>query len=160
MKYFLIHSLPLFNLPFIGACYVTHATRALQSHDLSGEEWNLGHIILFRPHEDMESFPGWGISSMSGPPPRQHYHERRIHTIHTPIHSKKKRWIWKDSYGGQMIFGDLEGIKFPDICLKDEEKPRKNITQENCANRGSNRVRCVTGSHATACFTAVDHYLC
>ena len=37
-----------------------------------------------------------------------------------------------------MIFGDLGGLKFPDICLTDEEKPRKNLTQETCPNRGSN----------------------
>ena len=30
-----------------------------------------------------------------------------------------------DDYDGQMIFGDLEGLKLPDICLKGEEKPQK-----------------------------------
>ena len=30
-------SLSKFNLPLIGTLYVTHAARALQSHDLSGE---------------------------------------------------------------------------------------------------------------------------
>ena len=28
-------------------------------------------------------------------------------------------------YDGQMIFGDLGGLKLPDICLTGEEKPRK-----------------------------------
>ena len=37
-----------------------------------------------------------------------------------------------------MISGDLVGIKFPDICLTGEEKPRKNLTQETCPDRGSN----------------------
>ena len=36
---------------------------------------------------------------------------------------------------GQMIIGDL---KLPDICLTGEEKPRKNLTQETCPDRGSN----------------------
>ena len=36
---------------------------------------------------------------------------------------------------GQMIFG---GLKLPDICLKGEEKPRENLNQETCPNRGSN----------------------
>ena len=31
-----------------------------------------------------------------------------------------------DENDGQMIFGDL---KLPDICLTDEEKPQKNLTQ-------------------------------
>ena len=30
-----------------------------------------------------------------------------------------------DVNDGQMIFWDLEGLKFPDICLTGEEKPRK-----------------------------------
>ena len=37
-----------------------------------------------------------------------------------------------------MIVGDLGGLKFPDICLTGEEKPRKNLTQETCPDRGSN----------------------
>ena len=37
-----------------------------------------------------------------------------------------------------MIVGDIGGLKFPDICLTGEEKPRKNLTQETCPDRGSN----------------------
>ena len=36
------------------------------------------------------------------------------------------RRIWKDDYDGQMIFGELMGLNLPAICLKGEEKPRKN----------------------------------
>ena len=43
-----------------------------------------------------------------------------------------------DDNGGQMIFGDLVGLKLPDIGLIGEEKPRKNLTQESCPDRGSN----------------------
>ena len=43
-----------------------------------------------------------------------------------------------DDNEGQMIFGDLWGHKLPDICLTGEEKPRKNLTQETCPDRGSN----------------------
>ena len=43
-----------------------------------------------------------------------------------------------DDYDGQMIFGDLVGLKLPDIRLAGEEKPRKNLTQETCPDRGSN----------------------
>ena len=39
---------------------------------------------------------------------------------------------------GQMIFGDLGAVKLPEICLAGEEKPRKNLTQETCPDRGSN----------------------
>ena len=44
----------------------------------------------------------------------------------------------EDDNDGQMIFGDLGGLKLPNICLTCEEKPRKNLTQETCPDRGSN----------------------
>ena len=47
---------------------------------------------------------------------------------------------------GQMIFGDFGSLKLPDIRLTGEEKPWKNLTQENCPSQGSNpgplRDRC------------------
>ena len=43
-----------------------------------------------------------------------------------------------DENEGHMIFGDLGGLKLPDICLTGEEKPRKNLTQETCSDRESN----------------------
>ena len=42
-----------------------------------------------------------------------------------------------DDYDGQMIFVGLVGLKLPDIRLTGEEKPRKNLTQETCPDRGS-----------------------
>ena len=36
-----------------------------------------------------------------------------------------------------MIFGNLVGLKVPDICLIGEEKPRVNFTQEIFPDRGS-----------------------
>ena len=38
----------------------------------------------------------------------------------------------------QMLFRDLGSLKLPDICLTGAEKPRKNLTQETCPDRGSN----------------------
>ena len=61
-----------------------------------------------------------------------------------------------DDNDGQMIFGDLGGLKRPDICLTGEEKPRKNRTQETCPDRDRTRARCVTDAHATTCPTAVE----
>ena len=46
--------------------------------------------------------------------------------------------IWKYDHDGQMIFGDLVSLKLCDICLTGEEKPRKNLNQETCPDRGSN----------------------
>ena len=46
--------------------------------------------------------------------------------------------MMSDDNEGQMIFGDHGGLKLPDICLTGEEKPRKNLTQETCPDRGLN----------------------
>ena len=43
-----------------------------------------------------------------------------------------------DDDDGQMIFGDLMGLKLPAIRLTGEEKPRKNLTQETSPDRESN----------------------
>ena len=43
-----------------------------------------------------------------------------------------------DDYDGQIIFGDLVGLKLPDIRLTGEENPRKNLTQKTCPDRELN----------------------
>ena len=43
-----------------------------------------------------------------------------------------------NDYDGQIIFGDLVGLKLPDICLTGEDKPQKNLTQETYPDRGPN----------------------
>ena len=89
---------------------MTHTTRALQSHDLSGEGIKLGiTYILFWPHKDMEGLPGWVVSPMPGSPPRQHKYERQYTpSTHSVIPTRR---IWNDADDGQMIFGDLGGPK-------------------------------------------------
>ena len=62
---------------------------------------------------------------MPGPPPRQHKHERQYTpSTHSVIPTRR---IWNDDYDGQMIFGDLGDLNFPDICLTGEGKPRKKL---------------------------------
>ena len=57
-----------------------------------------------------------------------------------------------DDYDGQMIFGDLGGLKLPDISLTGEKtSPRKLVPTGD-----RTRARCVTGAHAKTCPTAVD----
>ena len=43
-----------------------------------------------------------------------------------------------DDDDGQMLFGDLMGLKLPGIRFTVEEKPRKNLTQKTYPDRGSN----------------------
>ena len=63
-----------------------------------------------------------------------------------------------DDYDGQIIFGVLECLKFHDICLTGEEKPRKHFTQKVCPDQGSHPGPRVRDAHATACSTAVGMF--
>ena len=107
-----------------------NTTRTLQRHDLRENELTLDHIayILFWPHKDMKGLPGWGMSSMPGSPPRQHKHERRYTPFTHPFIPTRR--MWKDDYDIQMIFGDLVGLKRPDICVKCEENPEKTLPRK------------------------------
>ena len=110
--------------------------------------------MLFWPHNDMEGLPGWVISPMPGPPPRQHKHERQYTpSIHPFIPT---RWIWKDDYGGQTIFGDLVVLKFPTFVLQVKKNPEKTSPRKPVPTEDRTRARCVISAHATTCSTAVD----
>ena len=61
-----------------------------------------------------------------------------------------------DDNDGHMIFGDLGGLKLPDICLTGEEKPRKTSPRKLVPTGQRTRAACVRGAHATAWPTAVD----
>ena len=148
-------SLSKFNLPRIGPFYVTHAARALLSHDLSGEGIKLWITdILLWAHKDIEGLPGWVISPMPGPPPREHKHVRR----YTPSTHRfiLTRRIWNDDYGGQMIFRDLVGLKFPEFVLQMRKNPEKTSPWKPVPTGDRTRARCVTSAHATTCSTPVD----
>ena len=54
-------------------------------------------------------------------------------TMHSFILTRR---ILKDEYDGQMIFGDLVGLKLPDIWLTGEEKPRKKPHTGNLSRAG------------------------
>ena len=64
-----------------------------------------------------------------------------------------------DDYDGQMILGDLVGLKLPDIRLTGEEKPQKNLTQETCPDRGLNpgplrdKCACYHLFHSCGCYS-------
>ena len=54
------------------------------------------------------------------------------------LHLRSLAPLMNDDNDGQMIFGDLAGLKLSDICLTWEEKTPKNLTQETFPYRGSN----------------------
>ena len=61
-----------------------------------------------------------------------------------------------DDNDGQMIFGDLGGLKLPDICLTGEENSEKTSPRKLVPTGDRTRARCVTGTHAAVWPTAVD----
>ena len=148
-------SLSKFNLPLSGSFDVTHAARPLQSHDLSVEVIKLWITdILFWPCKNMEGLHGWVISPMPGPPPRQHKHEKQYTpSTHSVIPTRRR---WTDDDDGQMIFGTLGGLKFPDICYRWGKTPKKTSSRKPVPTGDRTRARCVTSARATTCSTAVD----
>ena len=116
-------SLSKFNLPLIGTFtwptppgpYITTTCR--------GRELNYGsHTYFFDHTRTWRASPNEWSAQLRGPPPRQHKHERQYtHSTHSVIPTRR---IWNDDDDGQMVFGKLGGLKFPDICLTGEEKPR------------------------------------
>ena len=104
----------------------------------------------------MEGLPGWVISPMPGPPPRQHKHGTQYTPSTHSVIPIRRICNDDDDDDGQMIFGDLGGLKFPDICLTGEEKTRKTSPRKLVPTGDRIRARYVTSAHATTCSTAVD----
>ena len=134
---------------------MTHAARALQSHDLSGRELNYGsHTYFFDHARTWRASPDeWSAQC------RSHLRDSvnikdNAHQAHTQVIPTRR--IWNDDDDGQMIFGELGGLKFPYICLTSEEKkPEKTSPRKPVPTGDRTRARCVT-AHATTCSTAVD----
>ena len=59
-----------------------------------------------------------------------------------------------DDNDGHLIFGDLRGLKLPDICLTGEENPKKTSPRKLVLTGDQTRAHCMTGAHATAWPTA------
>ena len=55
-----------------------------------------------------------------------------------------------------MIFGDLVGLRLPEICLTGEENPEKTSPKKLVSTRDQTRARYATDVHASACSTAMD----
>ena len=94
------------------------------------------------------------VSPMPGPPPRQHKHERQYTRSTHPVIPIRRRW--NDDDDGQMIFGDLVGLKCPTFVLQVRKNPEKTSPRKLVPTGDRTWARCVTGAHATTCSTAVD----
>ena len=103
-----IHSLSQFNLPLIGAFYVTNAYRALKSHDLSGGELILDHIHTFFEHTRTWRPPRMRDQLNAGASSKTTRTWKTIHILSAPIHSNKvhmKGRLWRPN--------DIRGLSGP-----------------------------------------------
>ena len=115
---------------------MTHATRALQRHDLSGEGINSGSYNTFLTTQGYGG-PLWMRDQLSARATSETtWTKKTIHTIDATIHSNKanlKGWLWRPS--------DIRGTGGPKVSWHlsyDWGKLRKNLTQETCPDRWSN----------------------
>ena len=153
-----IHLISLFkfNLPLLGTFTWPTPPGSYIATTCRERELNCGsHTYFFWPHKDMAGFPGWAISPMPGPPPRQHKHDRRYTPSTHPVIPTRR--IWNDDYDGQMILGDPGGPKVS-WHLSDRwgKTPKKTSPRKRVPTGDRTRARCVTSAHATTCSTAVD----
>ena len=158
---------------------MTHASWALQSYDLSGEGINSGsHTLLITmnwiithlgknlkngakpPNESTRAWwasPDEGSASMPGPSPRQHKRERQYTPSTHPFILTRR--IWKDDYDGQMIFGDLVGLKHPDLFYSWGKTTNKNSPRKLVPTGNRTRSRCVRDFIMAQDETSRHHWL-
>ena len=149
-------SLSKFNLALIGTFFTWPTPPGpYRATTCRGRELNYGSHTYFFEHTKT-----WRASRMSDQPNAGATSEtaqtwKTIHTKHTLSHPNKAnmgRWLRRPND----IRGPGGGLKFPDICLTGEEKPRKTSPRKPVPNGDRTRARFVTSAHATTCSTAVD----
>ena len=150
-NHFHLISLSKFNLPLLGTCTWPTPPGPYRATTCRGRELNCGsHTYFFDHTRTWRASPDEWSAQCRG-------HLRDSTNMKDNTHSViTTRRIWNDDYDGQMILGDLGGLKFPDICLSGEEKPRKTSPRKPVSTGNRTRARCVTSAHATTCSTAVD----
>ena len=129
-------SLPEFNLPLIGSFAWLTPPGPYSATTCRGRELNFGsHTYFFDQSRICKAFPDeWSAQC------RGYLRDSTNMKDNTPgTHSFiPTRRTWNDDYDDQMIFGDLVGLKFTEVCLTGEENPRKNLIQETCPDWGLN----------------------
>ena len=113
---------------------MTHATRALQS--LSGEGIKLWiTYIFFFTKQGHGGPPRMSDESNAGATTETAQTWKTMHTKHTLSHPNKANMEW-----WLRRPNDIRGPWGPKVSwhLAGEEKPRKNLIQETCPDRGSN----------------------
>ena len=133
---------------------MTHASRALQSHDLSREGINSGHIIYFFTTQGHGEPPRVRDQLNAGATSGTTQIWKTIYTIRTHIHSNKanmKGWLWRPNDSRGPCGPKASWLFF----LQVRKNPEKASPRYLIPTMDRTRDRCVTGAHATACSTAV-----
>ena len=134
--------------------YVTHAAGPYRATICRGRELNYGsHTYVFDHTRAWRASPDeWSAQC------RGHFRDRtnmkdNTHQAHTQSSQQGEYGMMITT--AKYIRGPW-GLKFPDICLTDEENPEKTSPRKPAPTGDRTRVRCVTSAHATTCSTAVD----
>ena len=140
-------SLSKFNLPLIGNFTWPTPPGPYRATTCRGRELNYGsHTYFFDHTRTWRASPDeWSALC------RGHLRDSTNMKDNTNQAHTQSSQQGEYDYDGQMIFGDLGGLKFPDIYLICEEKPRKKTSPRKLVSTGDRtRARCVTGTYATS----------
>ena len=114
-------SLSKLNLPLLGTFTWPTPPGPYRATTCRGRELKYGEHRYFFDHTRT-----WRTSpdewSAQCPHPTQHKHQRNYTSTHSVIPT---RLIWNDDDDGQMILGDLGGLKFPDMSYRWGKTPKK-----------------------------------
>ena len=128
-------SLSKFNLPLLGTLTRPTPPGPYRAMTCQGREWNYGSHTYFFDHTRTwrASLDEWSAKCRG--------HLRNSTNMKDNTHQAHTQLSQQGEYGmmindGQMILGDLRGLKFPDICLTSEEKSRKKPHLGNLSRPG------------------------
>ena len=134
---FLISS-PEFNFPLIGSFTWLMPLGPYRSTTCWGRKLFSGsHTYFFDHTRTWRASPNEGSAQCRG-------HLRDSTNMKDDTHQAHTQSLQQSEYEMMMMAsrwysGTFVDLKFPDMCLTGEEKPRKkNLTQETCPERGSN----------------------
>ena len=138
---------------------MTHASRALQSHDLSGEGFDCGSHAYFFTTQGHGGPPRMREKLNAGTTSETTQTCKTRQPIHSPIHANKANmegWLWRPNN----IRGPCGSNASWHLSCRWGTTPTKTSPGKPILTGNRTRARCVTGAYATACSTAVDLNIC
>ena len=125
---------------------MTHASRVLESHELSGEGINFDSHIYFIDHTRTWRASPYECSAQCWSHLRDNTNIKDVHIIYSNKADMRRMIMIAKWYSGNHV-----GLRLPGICLTGEENPRKTSLRKLAPTGDRTQTRCVTGAHATAC---------